>query len=194
MTELKRFFFLMRHGESEANALGLIASRIRNTLPDYPLTSAGKESVRQKALRFFEERGAKSFQIISSPFLRTRQTAEILAELIGDSFCIDERLRERDFGVYDGTSDKNYRYVWENDICGRLSDAVEPLDSVFKRVSALVKELDESGRRDNAVILCTHGDVASIALAGYQGYDLSTHRRVGGLEQAEIRLLNARSS
>ena len=92
-----RTLFLIRHGESEYNA-----KRILNGWPEtlrYPLTDHGREQIEKVA---HDLREAQLDVIFASPILRTQQTAAIIAEATGAPVIIDERLRETDFGVWDG--------------------------------------------------------------------------------------------
>ncbi|MDO8590080.1 MAG: class I tRNA ligase family protein [bacterium] len=73
-------YFVMRHGEAESNAknvLDLVGD------PDNHLTDKGKKEAEKI-------NGTKFDLIFSSPFLRARETAEIIAK----DFIQDERLRE----------------------------------------------------------------------------------------------------
>lgn len=84
-------------------------------------------------------------EIVSSDFLRTRETAEVFASVVGfpiDKIQFDTRLRERYFGSIDMTSDGSYAKVWERDAHHEsLEDfnAEEP-DSVAARGLAVLKE------------------------------------------------------
>nr|BFF06326.1 histidine phosphatase family protein [Brevibacterium otitidis] len=87
---------LIRHGESDANAAGLLAGRI----PGVDLTAAGRAQIRDLA-------GMLPFPHIAalrcSPLLRCQQTAAELQAIIGP---IDEReddgLAEIDYGEWSG--------------------------------------------------------------------------------------------
>ena len=95
---------IMRHGESEKN----IRDVWDNSPDAYPLTDMGIEQVRLTA----DELKQKGVDIIlTSPVLRARQTAELVAEHIGAEVVIDERLTEIDSGQWDG---KTYAEVAES--------------------------------------------------------------------------------
>ncbi|PYQ11932.1 MAG: histidine phosphatase family protein [Acidobacteria bacterium] len=103
----------VRHGESAANTarqaaeaagLGVIELAMRD--PDVPLSLIGH---RQAAAlgRWFGGLAAsrRPTAVLVSPYLRARETAERLlaaAEMTRLSVVADERLREREFGVFDG--------------------------------------------------------------------------------------------
>lgn len=92
-----RTIFLVRHGESEYNV-----ARILNGWPEktrYPLTARGREQA-QKVAEALSRDGIDV--IFASPLLRTQETAMIIAEATGAPIMTDERLRETDFGVWNG--------------------------------------------------------------------------------------------
>ncbi len=93
-------FFLVRHGEAEQNVRCILDSFPGN--PTFGLTEAGREQVRESA----EEISIDGIdRLFASPMRRTRETAEIVASVCGETpIMFDERLRETDFGTWNGTS------------------------------------------------------------------------------------------
>ena len=80
---------LLRHGQTSANAAGLLLGRT-----DLPLTELGR---RQAAAAAACLDGAVG-RVVSSPLLRARETAESL----GRPVEVDERWIEVDYGEYEG--------------------------------------------------------------------------------------------
>ncbi|WP_207630317.1 histidine phosphatase family protein [Paracoccus xiamenensis] len=87
-------FLFLRHGQTESNAQELI---IGST--DLPLNQTGHEQARQAA-DFL--RGTALAQIISSPLLRARQTAEAAAEALQLPVTVLDGLAERNWGAWEG--------------------------------------------------------------------------------------------
>lgn len=81
---LKRIYFI-RHGKTEDNASG------RSQVPDAPLSDEGRKQARHVAKRFSH---IPVDAIISSPYLRTKETAEAIAERLGKQVRFDEVFRE----------------------------------------------------------------------------------------------------
>jgi glucosyl-3-phosphoglycerate phosphatase len=182
-------FSIMRHGQSKANARGIIVSRIENDRRhDYGLTDLG----RQQALAAARRCGLPAGTVIcSSYFSRARQTAEIVRTCLGAAeVVIAEALRERCFGDWEGTPTANYARVWAADEAspGRADGNVEPAAAVLDRTTALIMELEGwySGRD---ILLVSHGDTLQILQAGFLRIDPSRHRSLPDLATAEIRRL-----
>jgi glucosyl-3-phosphoglycerate phosphatase len=181
---------VMRHGESKANAAGVIVSTIESDRGgDWGLSEAG----RRQALAAARGGGLPADTVIcSSDFSRARETAEIVrAELGAAAVIIAPALRERCFGEWEGTGVANYSRVWAADQAdaGHPAGGVEPADAVLERASALVADLEGrfSGRD---ILLVSHGDTLLILQAGFQRVAATSHRSLPHLGTAEIRALS----
>ncbi len=97
----KRFtkIFVMRHAESEGNVQAIYQGKE----PGTPLTTTGIEQAQKLADDVTQRSQTLPVGILYvSPLLRTRMTAEEVAKKTGAKIIIDERLREVDFGEYEG--------------------------------------------------------------------------------------------
>lgn len=182
-------FSIMRHAQSKANAAGIIVSRIEtDRLGDYGLTEQG----RQQALAAARSCGLPADTVIcSSDFRRARQTADIVrAQLGAPQVLIAEALRERCFGLWEGTATSHYAQVWAADQTDPVhaDNDVEPVAAVLDRMTALIAELER--RHDSRdILLVSHGDPLQILQAGLSGANPAGHRSVPALATAEIRAL-----
>lgn len=88
--------YLVRHGESYGNKLGLVYGQL-----DIPLTDDGKQEIRKLAKNL---EGKHIGRILSSPLERAYQTAEIIRQEIGLSVEIEliDELKERSHGTATG--------------------------------------------------------------------------------------------
>ena len=84
---------LVRHGQSEKNVKNVFSS----VYDGYPLTKLGEAEAREGAKLLKKE---KIDIIYSSPVLRAKQTAQILAKGHGE-IIVDERIREVNSGQWD---------------------------------------------------------------------------------------------
>lgn len=182
----------MRHGESTANVAGIVLSQLEDgEKSDYTLTAIGEEQARRSVS---EQKEAGAFDehtlIISSPFSRTRRTAEIAKEVLGSTndISIDERLRERWFGNWEKTPHTAYAKVWAEDKRNpnHTIENVESARDVQERTMNLICDL-ENQYTDKRILLVSHGDTLHILLTGLLNKSSADHRAMQSLETAEIR-------
>jgi broad specificity phosphatase PhoE len=105
---------MVRHGQSAGNvardaAHQASADRIAlsNRDADVPLSDLGRQQARALGLWFADLSATERPEVLlSSPYLRALQTAELFREAGGTDaavpICFDERLREKEFGILDG--------------------------------------------------------------------------------------------
>lgn len=105
---------IVRHGQSSGNiardmAHDALADRIALTSrdADVPLSDLGREQARALGLWFANlSADMRPDVLLSSPYVRALQTAEVFRDSGGTSaqekICFDERLREKEFGILDG--------------------------------------------------------------------------------------------
>ena len=86
---------LIRHGESEGNR-----DRTFTRTPDVPITADGRRQV-EAAAEWIAGR-YDPMRLVTSPFLRARQTAELLAARLRLPVSVEEDLRERSYGELAG--------------------------------------------------------------------------------------------
>jgi probable phosphoglycerate mutase len=124
--------WLVRHGQSQGNVardaaheagLHEIAIDVRDV--DVPLSELGHRQA-EAAGRWFAAlpEGERPEIILSSPYLRARQTAEAICAagaLAGGPArsVIDERLREREFGVFDRLTTAGIRHKYPEEAAHR---------------------------------------------------------------------------
>ena len=106
--------WIVRHGESagnvardEAHATGAIRIVLSGRDVDIPLSPRGEDQARALG-RWFERgaAGARPDILLASPYRRAQQTATLFRAAGGapddEPICLDERLREKEFGILDG--------------------------------------------------------------------------------------------
>ena len=186
---LRNRYHAMRHGQSRANAAGLIVSSAEaGRSGDWGLTELGREQAEAAARASGLGPGTVTY---CSDFARARETAQVAARCLGAAPPLEAvELRERFFGCYDGTSSANYALVWERDEAGTgQAPGVEPAAAVLARAARLIAAVEERhAGRD--VLLVSHGDTLQVLQAGFAGLDPALHRRLPHLETAEVRALN----
>lgn len=93
-----KHLYLVRHGQSEANVLGVLSGHT-----DHVLTDEG----RAQAVRAGQQaKGLHIDYILASPLQRAHETAQIIARQIGypaDKIEVNPLLIERNFGILEST-------------------------------------------------------------------------------------------
>lgn len=145
----------VRHGQTVENSHGKYGST------DTPLSEKGREQI--SALK-----GAlkdKTFRnIYLSPLKRTIETAEIL----GLDGLREERIKEINFGIFEGKSYQEINeeypletFLWVKDYIGYRIPEGESLMDLYNRVSAFLEEVIKN---DTDVLVITHEGVIRCAL------------------------------
>lgn len=210
---LRNKYYALRHGQSQANVAKVIASSPAVACSQYGLSPMGVIQARQAGLDVVQcylklqeaDVPLSGICLLSSDLLRARETADAVASaikdhnerdaflpirLFNDNVILETRLRERDFGEWDLTSDANYENVWKDDAIdpSHTRRGVESVNSVMNRVSDCV--LDWESRLENHMVVCiAHGDVLQIMQTCFAKIDGSKHRTLEHLETASLRQL-----
>jgi len=176
---------LARHGQTESSKIGAFCGS-----SDPPLTTEGEEQAARLARRLARESiGA----IYSSPLLRARRTAAILAGVLGAEVMVLPALREMDFGRWEG--------LQRGEIAARFPEALaaweaepdihpppdgEPAGRTWARGQ---EALSAIWRADGAVVVVAHRTFNRIVLAQLLGMPLRHFRRLGQ-DEACLNLLD----
>ncbi len=90
-------FYLTRHGQTDSNLSGIIQGQSL----DAPLNEEGIRQARRIG-EFLKNTDRSIDRIISSDLIRAYQTAEIIGEILGVEVEKDARLREMNYGGWEG--------------------------------------------------------------------------------------------
>ncbi|MFT4308263.1 MAG: histidine phosphatase family protein [Candidatus Woesearchaeota archaeon] len=144
--------YLVRHGQSEGNI-----SRVNEGWHDGALTELGRRQAERVGTRFAR---VAIDRIISSDLQRARMTAQaISAHHPNTPFTTDERLREWNLGVHEGSGYGTIFKEMDAGPHGRLDHPIERGETIrhFKeRVHKAVDSIIEA-YRDETVVIVTHG-------------------------------------
>jgi len=162
----KNIYILLRHGEAISNKENLLSS-----YPEIifnPLTPKGENQIKKVANLLLKE---KIDLIITSPLLRCKQTAEIIAQKINAPIIISFDLREIDFGSLNGKKIEEYHklieYEKENQFFIK-PDGGENLNEVRQRVINLILNLEKT-YENRKILIVSHQDPILALLAEMQG-------------------------
>ncbi len=223
LTELSGTYYGLRHGESVPSAEKRICATMESgTDPKNGLTPKGREEVVTSTNEWIKANKKKisgyiqqdKFVIVTSPFSRTKETAQIFAEVLTEKFkgsipkqykkgglsnviVVDDRLRERNFGKFEGqagNSSKIYEEVWALDAKNpsQTKSGVESTTSVQERASQVIADLEKQSQAAGGkmYVLVAHGDTLKILQTAFQKQSPSEHQNkdsVAPFKTAEIR-------
>ncbi len=163
--KLNKYIFL-RHGEAENNRINILSSWPEKK--KYPLTLKGAKEI-EKLIPWFKKK--KIDLIFSSDLVRTEETARIIAGALGKKIIYDKRLREHDFGIYNGRKVGDWTKLFSRKIDRYLIRPAngENLSDVKKRMMEFLKFLDAKYEGKNILII-SHGNPIMAAVGAYEGY------------------------
>lgn len=147
---------LIRHGQTEDNVKRIFSTK------DTVLTEEGKEQI--KRTKSFID--SLSFdRVYVSPYSRATETMEIL----GLDGQVEERIREVDFGAFEGLTYeeilKNFpeeAKKWHEDFINFVVPEGESIKMAYERVTSFLEEIS---KKEEDVVLVCHDGVIKIALS-----------------------------
>jgi broad specificity phosphatase PhoE len=143
--------FLVRHGQSEANRLRIVAGQRES-----PLSQLGKTQAEEAGETL---RNSLIDKIVCSPQLRAQQTADIIARQLTINpieISTIEELKERNLGELEGQSyanspSRNGNAEDVEDVLG-----VEPLEDFYARIHKALNTIKKLPYQ-NILIVCHNG-------------------------------------
>ena len=161
-------FAFIRHGQTDWNR----DDKLQGS-SDIPLNGLGRQQAHEAAAVLT---GGDWQVIVSSPLLRARETAEIIASDLGIGLGPSyPAFVERDYGSLEGTSSSETMARWPR----RDYPGAESLESVVRRgLAGLASVWADFGDR-NVVIVC-HGTIIRYTLAALAG------RQIDGIHNGSI--------
>lgn len=153
-------YWAMRHGEAESNVLNLISADPLK--PDH-LTDKGRQMINDEVEKVTREQKIKKIDlIVSSDFVRTKETANAVAEKLGlrsDQIIFDQRLREINPGSFSGRSWSDYNLAFGSRLNRLYEHPIadgENYNDVRRRITSVIRELDLQYKNKNILII-SHG-------------------------------------
>jgi uncharacterized phosphatase len=158
VTDPVRTIYLARHGETEWNRIGRWQGAT-----DIPLSDRGREQARALAEKLRDRRITR---VHASHLSRALETAQIIAAHLGlPAPIVDDRLRERGYGAFEGlTRDEcaaRHPEVWARYQADRRSapPGAEPQDEVEARVLAAMHAI--AAAAETSLVLSHGGTIRS---------------------------------
>ena len=156
----------MRHGQAESNVNRILAGRHMES----HLTKHGRKQVVDSAKQLMKNIAIEKVYV--SPVVRTVETAQIVCQVLGTDYVIEERLYETEMGRLVGMNYDEMTTKYGDVLTRFYSDydpvlesfGVEAFASVKHRITSLLKDLLQKHEESN-VLMVTHLDPIKAALA-----------------------------
>lgn len=169
---------LLRHGETEHTAQKRFSG---SDGADPPLTSEGERQARAAADRLVREGAVDA--VVSSPMRRARQTADIVADALGQEVHEVADVRECAFGEWEGLTFAEVQEGWPELLASWLADPTvaapggESFDAVRRRVQVARDKL-LARHPHRTVLVVTHVVPVKLLVADALGAPLSVVYRM----------------
>ncbi|RYM06666.1 histidine phosphatase family protein [Sporolactobacillus sp. THM7-7] len=155
---------LVRHGETDWNALGKLQGR-----EDIPLNTRGKEQAKMVGQYL---KGTHFSAVYTSPLLRAKETASIVNQYIGgvpmtESGAFIEKAYGQASGMTVTERDRHYP--------GGQIPGLEPFDTIEKRAMSGLKKIKEHHPGDQ-VLVVSHGGLINVILSALSKGEIGTGR------------------
>ncbi len=176
---MSRFIFV-RHGQSQANADGILADE------HPPLTELGIEQARKTG---YELRGLGIKSIVCSPFLRTQQTAEIIAGELGIEIShikIMDELHERRLGTLEGKP-KTREVKWYETTYGESGMELRP--DLIKRMQKCLEKIKKESKSGLVLAVghsCSGFYLLQVAKGKTRFEDFDAHSQIPNADFTEV--------
>ncbi len=179
---------LWRHGRTEYNAVGRLQGQV-----DIPLDEVGKWQAKEGAQALAAR--IKPTRIISSDLSRAADTAAELVALTGVAVVLDERVRERHFGDWEGMSGEEVEARWPEEYkvwrSGQepVREGGETRGEVGERMALAIQEHAAELTKDDTLVIVTHGAAISLGVTALLGLDPEGWKGIKGVDNAHWSVL-----
>jgi len=177
-----RTVVLWRHGRTAHN----VALRLQGQV-DIPLDDVGHRQAAAAAAALAETVSVDA--IVTSDLGRARATAGHLADRTGRTPVVDQRLRERGFGLWEGLTGEEISAQWPAEYTlwrtggepGGVDAETRPV--VAERMVAAITEHADRLESDQTLVVVSHGAAITLAVTAMLGLD-PQWRGIAGLTNA----------
>lgn len=174
---------LWRHARTAHNASGRLQGQV-----DIPLDEVGQWQARTAAQSLLAS--FRPTALVTSDLSRAQATAGYLAELTDVVPVVDERLRERGFGEWEGLTGDEIRARWPDEFAAwRRGDDVatagaESRSVVAARTAEAVREHAAALTPQDTLVVTSHGAAITLAVTELLELSADVWRGLVGLDNA----------
>ena len=171
-------FYFVRHGETVWNVENKICG-----CTDSPLTQRGHEQARRLGEKIAGEH-LHIDEICCSPLSRAQDTAREISRVIGVPVTVEPRLREQNFGKWEGTARDGVRFLEEKANFVQNFDGGESMLRLCQRIYNLLDEI--TAQPDRVVLLVAHNGISRAVQSYFTSMENAEYAAFG-IGNCEIR-------
>ncbi|MFH1129131.1 MAG: histidine phosphatase family protein [Patescibacteria group bacterium] len=149
-------YYILRHGKAVSNEQRIVSSHPEKF--ENSLTDEGREQIKNVVV---EIEKLNIDLIFASDLLRTKQTAEIIADTLKLEIIFDKRLREIDMGIFNGGPEDAWNEFYECEaqrFVKKPKDGGENYREVKERAKDFIGDIDKKYKGKN-ILIVSHGCV-----------------------------------
>ena len=168
--EIYNKYFLLRHGQTiyQKENRDLIYPDNENSV--LSITEDGRKKIEEQAEKLKDlsaQAGKKIDLIFASPFLRTKQSAEIVSKTLGVEIIYDDRLIDMKMGEFAGKPTSVYDDFFLNKKLGltQRQKGGENWVDILNRMTSFISDVEKKYQNKNILII-SHGEPLWL-LAGF---------------------------
>ena len=171
-------FYFVRHGQTIWNVENKICG-----CTDSPLTELGHAQARELGQQI-AARQLHIDEIRCSPLSRARETAEEIGAVIGLPVTVEPRLREQNFGKWEGTPRDGAEFLAQKSNFAQDFGGGESMLRLCQRIYNLLDEI--TARPDRVVLLVAHNGISRAVQSYFTGME-NAEFAAFGIRNCEIR-------
>lgn len=171
-----RNLYFTRHGQTIWNVENKICGAT-----DIALTQLGHEQAKALGQQIREER-IKIDEILCSPLMRATDTAAHIAGVIGVPLRVDQRLKEQNFGRFEGTPRDGEEFLQaKSQFVNRFGNG----ESMLQLCQRIYDLLDELRGQEKTYLLVAHNGIARAVRSYF--YDMTNEQYASyGIRNCEL--------
>lgn len=173
--------YVTRHGQTAWNRENIVCGTT-----DISLDETGMEQARETGRKL---RDVPFDRVICSPMLRARQTARLILEGREVPMTLDRRIREQDYGVFEGTCRLAQEFLEYKRHFARRYPGGDSQMTTAQRVYDFLEDVGRRFPKETVLVVC-HGGICRIIETYF--HDMTNeeffHFRMGNCEVREYDL------
>jgi len=149
------YLYFTRHGQTVWNVQDKVCGAT-----DIELTETGMNQARELGYSIKQNKNINIDMIIASPLKRAFDTASIISGITGIAVHTDERIKEQNFGKYEGSGRCSAEF---QEAKRRFTDNYDNGESMFKIAQRVYNFLDDIKKdNDKTYLVVAHNGIARV--------------------------------